>query len=113
MKASEEQVAGNHYKEFAIQPTEFIQKNNIGFIEGNVIKYVCRHKKKNGRQDIEKAIHYLQLLLEYEYIQAKDVFDEFQKLPEEEKIRCYNEHTNKPFNSSDVEKWMSENGYSF
>lgn len=65
--ASSQQVGGDHYREFAIQPSEFIHRNGIGFIEGNVIKYVCRHKKKNGRQDIEKAIHYLQLLLEWEY----------------------------------------------
>lgn len=68
MKASDTQVAGEHYKRFAIQPSEFIHRNGIGFLEGNVIKYVCRHKTKNGRQDIEKAIHYLQLLLEWEYL---------------------------------------------
>lgn len=67
MKASDSQVGGGHYKDFAIQPTEFSQKNGLGFCEGNVVKYVCRHKKKNGAEDIRKAIHYLQLLLEYEY----------------------------------------------
>ena len=61
------QVGGQHYKDYAIQPIEFIQKNNIGYIEGNVIKYVCRHGEKNGRQDIEKAIHYLELLLDMKY----------------------------------------------
>lgn len=61
------QVGGGHYKEFTIQPVEFITANNIGFIEGNVIKYVCRHEHKNGRQDIEKAIHYLELLLTIKY----------------------------------------------
>lgn len=66
-KATNEQIGGSHYKDYAIQPTEFIHRNNIPFIEGNVIKYVCRHKRKNGRQDIEKAIHYLKLLLEFEY----------------------------------------------
>ena len=63
---SDKQVGGDHYK-LPIQPIEFITKNGIGFIEGNVIKYVCRHRSKNGRQDIEKAIHYLELLLEHEY----------------------------------------------
>lgn len=61
------QVGGDHYKRFKIQPTEFIHRNNIGFIEGNVIKYVCRHKLKNGVEDIDKAIHYLELLKELEY----------------------------------------------
>ncbi len=73
MKASDKQVAGTHYSQFSIQPSEFIHRNGIGFLEGNVIKYVCRHKNKNGRQDIEKAIHYLQLLLEWEYPESAAV----------------------------------------
>ena len=67
MKASDKQVGGLHYRLLTIQPTEFIHRNNLNFIEGNVIKYVCRHRAKNGRADLEKAIHYLQLLIEYEY----------------------------------------------
>jgi hypothetical protein len=67
MSASTEQVGGAHYKDFKIQPAEFIHANGIGFLEGNAIKYVCRHRAKGGRQDIEKAIHYLQLLLEWGY----------------------------------------------
>jgi hypothetical protein len=66
-KASEKQVAGSHYASLPIQPSEFIHRNGIGFIPGNVIKYVCRYKNKNGKQDLEKAIHYLQLLIEWEY----------------------------------------------
>lgn len=65
--ASATQVGGAHYSKYAIQPSEFIHRNGIGFLEGNVIKYVVRHRDKNGRQDIEKAIHYLRLLLEFEY----------------------------------------------
>jgi hypothetical protein len=61
------QVGGDHYRQMAIQPTDFIHANGIGFIAGNVIKYVCRHKLKNGRQDLEKALHYLQMLIEMEY----------------------------------------------
>lgn len=61
------QVAGGHYKAFKIQPIEFIQGNKLDFCEGNVIKYVCRHREKNGAEDIKKAIHYLRLLLELEY----------------------------------------------
>jgi len=66
MKPSERQEGGEHY-DFPIQPTEYIFKNKIPFIEGNVIKYVTRHRQKNGAQDILKAIHYLELLLEFEY----------------------------------------------
>ena len=66
MKASDRQEGGEHYN-MAIQPTEFIFKNNIPFIEGNIIKYVTRHRQKNGAEDILKAIHYLELILEYDY----------------------------------------------
>lgn len=67
LSARQSQVGGGHYKDMPIQPAEFIHKNGIGYLEGNVIKYVCRHRSKNGRQDVEKAIHYLRLLLEMEY----------------------------------------------
>jgi len=67
----EKQVGGNHYKDMEIQPVEFIHENSIPFIEGCVIKYVCRHTYKGGRVDIEKAIHFLEMLLELEY--KKDV----------------------------------------
>ena len=66
-KASDMQVAGDHYRSFAIQPSEFIQRNGLGWCEGNVVKYVARHRSKNGAEDIKKAIHYLNLLLEWEY----------------------------------------------
>ena len=64
MKSSEKQVGGNHYKNYKIQPVEFIIKNNIGFVEGNIIKYVLRFKEKGGVQDLEKAKHYIELLIE-------------------------------------------------
>lgn len=61
------QVGGDHYKKYEIEPIEFIVKNGITFREGNAIKYIVRHKDKNGKQDIEKAIHYLEMILkEYE-----------------------------------------------
>ena len=66
MNATETQVGGDHYRKFKIQPTEFIHKNGIPFIEGCVIKYVVRWRYKNGIQDIDKAIHFLQLLKELE-----------------------------------------------
>ena len=65
--AFDKQIGGNHYKEFKIQPILFITENKIPFIEGSVIKYVCRHRTKNGAEDIKKAIHFLQILLECEY----------------------------------------------
>jgi hypothetical protein len=67
------QVGGNHYKDCKIQPTEFIHANNIPFIEGNIIKYVIRHKSKNGLEDLKKARHYIDLLIEFEYESKKDI----------------------------------------
>ncbi len=64
MSAKDIQIGGNHYKEMPIQPGEFIRANGIGWYEGNAIKYICRHKAKHGKQDLEKAIHYLQLAAE-------------------------------------------------
>jgi hypothetical protein len=61
------QVDGDHYKTMKVQPVEYIHANNLSFIEGCVIKYVTRHKNKNGAKDIHKAIHFLQLLLKLEY----------------------------------------------
>lgn len=60
------QVGGEHYKNFAIQPVEFIHKNNLGFIVGNIIKYICRYKDKNGIEDLKKAKHYIDILIELE-----------------------------------------------
>jgi hypothetical protein len=66
MSAKDIQVGGSHYKDWAIQPIEFITKNNIPFIEGNIIKYACRWREKNGREDLEKIKHYVDLLIELE-----------------------------------------------
>jgi len=78
-KQSDKQVGGKHYKHMRIQPTEFISVNEIPFIEGNVIKYVCRHAHKNGREDILKAIHYLNLLIEYHYNESHDISESLQE----------------------------------
>jgi hypothetical protein len=67
--ASLQQVGGDHYCNMAIQPAEYAQLNNLNFIEGCVVKYVSRHRNKNGAEDIKKAIHFLNLLLEIEYKQ--------------------------------------------
>jgi hypothetical protein len=64
MKSYKKQVGGSHYKKYKIQPVEFIVKNNIGFCEGNIIKYVLRFKEKGGVQDLEKAKHYIELLID-------------------------------------------------
>lgn len=66
------QVGGDHYRSMKLQPIEFIEANQLGFLEGCVIKRLSRHNRPTGkgRQDIEKAIHELQLLLELRYAEA-------------------------------------------
>lgn len=61
--ANTTQVGGSHYQK-AIQPWDYIIANSLGYLEGNIIKYVSRYKEKNGKQDLEKAKHYLDKLIE-------------------------------------------------
>lgn len=60
------QIGGGHYKQFAIQPVEFIHKNGIPFVEGNCIKYLARWRDKGGIEDLKKVKHYIDLLIEME-----------------------------------------------
>ena len=70
------QVGGNHYKDFAIQPVEFIHKNSLSFIEGCIVKYVCRWVKLKNKRDLEKAKHYIDILLEFEEENDEEELDE-------------------------------------
>lgn len=65
--ALDEQIGGNHYKKFKIQPMEFCYENGIPSVESSIIKYVVRHRDKNGKQDLEKAAHLIRYLIEKEY----------------------------------------------
>lgn len=65
-KALDVQIGGSHYKDLKIQPIEYIRANNLGFFEGNIIKYVTRWRSKNGVEDLKKVIHYAQMLIEFE-----------------------------------------------
>lgn len=67
MHSLKKQEGGSHYKNFKIQPVEFIQKNKLGYCEGNIIKYATRHKVKNGVEDLKKVIHYAEMLIAFEY----------------------------------------------
>jgi hypothetical protein len=69
--ALEKQVEGSHYKDLPIQPVEYIYANALGYFEGNVIKYVSRWRKKNGIADLEKAKHYIELLIQLENRSAR------------------------------------------
>ena len=66
MSARDYQIGGDHYKGIGIQPIEYIMANNLDFCEGNVIKYVSRWRQKNGLDDLLKAKHYLEFLIERE-----------------------------------------------
>ena len=61
------QVGGDHYRSMVIQPSEFINKNNLPFAEGNAIKYLCRHKQKNQKEDLLKAKHYIDMAIDRDY----------------------------------------------
>ena len=63
----EKQVGGKHYRNMKIHPAHFINENKLLFAEGNAIKYICRHQIKGKEEDIKKAIHYLEMILERDY----------------------------------------------
>ena len=67
MSTYKKQIGGSHYKNMKIQPSKFINDNKLLFAEGNAIKYICRHKQKGERQDLEKAKHYIDMILERDY----------------------------------------------
>ena len=67
LSALERQVGGHHYKDLAIQPIQYIVGNQLGFIEGNIVKYITRYARKGGAEDLDKVEHYVQLLKELRY----------------------------------------------
>ena len=66
-KATGKQVGGEHYKNLKIHPVDYIYQNNLDFLEGNIIKYVTRHRQKGQSKDIRKVIHYAELILQLVY----------------------------------------------
>ena len=67
MSYYKKQIGGSHYKNMKIQPSKFINDNNLLFAEGNAIKYICRHAHKGGKEDLKKAIHYIEMIIERDY----------------------------------------------
>ena len=65
--ALSKQEGGTHYKDCKIQPIEYIHANDLDFFQANIVKYITRHKKKNGAQDLRKVIHYAELALQLQY----------------------------------------------
>lgn len=71
VKATDIQVGGDHYR-MPIQPVEYIWKNNMNFFQGNVLKYISRYKTKGDKEDLLKARHYIDMLIEFEYGNEQD-----------------------------------------
>ena len=67
MSAYKKQIGGSHYRDLKYQPSEFINGNKLLFAEGNAIKYIIRHSRKGGKEDLEKAKHYIDMIIERDY----------------------------------------------
>ncbi len=72
MSAYKKQIGGSHYSKFKVQPGKFINDNKLLFAEGNAIKYICRHTHKGGKQDLLKAKHYIDMIIERDYEEKKE-----------------------------------------
>ena len=66
-KPEDTQIGGNHYKKYKISPMEFLHINKIPVLEAGIIKYVIRHKDKNGKEDLLKARHIIDCLIQFDY----------------------------------------------
>ena len=67
MSVYNKQIGGSHYKKMKIQPSKFVIENEVLFPEGSVIKYICRHRFKNGKEDLLKAMHFIEMIIERDY----------------------------------------------
>ena len=67
----DKQIGRSHYQGFTIQPSQFVIENKMLFPEGSAIKYICRHSKKDGKQDLLKAIHFIEMIIERDYKEIK------------------------------------------
>ena len=72
MSVWKKQIGGNHYKKYKSQPSQFVTENKLLYPEGCVIKYVIRHQDKGGKQDLEKAKHMIDMIIERDYEEEKE-----------------------------------------
>ena len=79
MTTYDKQIGGSHYQNFKIQPSKFVIENELLYPEGCVIKYILRHRLKGKRQDLEKAIHFIEMIIERDYSKKKDFLEEAEK----------------------------------
>ena len=91
MKPYDKQIGGTHYQKFKIQPSKFVIENELLYPEGCVIKYILRHRLKGKRQDLEKAIHFIEMIIERDYTKKKDFLEEAEKEKKE-----FKNHIKKP-----------------
>ena len=67
MKPYDKQIGGSHYQKYKIQPSKFVIENELLYPEGCAIKYIIRHQDKNGKEDLKKAIHFIEMIIERDY----------------------------------------------
>jgi hypothetical protein len=79
----DKQIGGSHYLKYKIQPSKFVIENELLFPEGSVIKYICRHRFKNGKEDLEKAVHFIEMIIERDY----NLPDYMEPMTEEEEYK--------------------------
>ena len=72
MSVWKKQIGGQHYIKYKIQPGHFVVENKLLYPEGSVIKYILRHQDKGGKQDLEKAIHFIEMIMERDYGEKKE-----------------------------------------
>jgi len=81
-KVYNKQIGGTHYRKMKIQPSKFVIENKLLFPEGNVIKYICRHPYKGGKEDLEKAKHFIDMIIERDYGPQESWIDGYNKWKE-------------------------------
>ena len=72
MSVYKKQIGGKHYLKYKIQPSEFVIENRLLYPEGNVIKYILRHKDKGKKEDLLKAKHFIDMIIERDYSEEKE-----------------------------------------
>ena len=72
MSVWKKQVGGKHYIKYKIQPSKFVVENKLLYPEGNVIKYILRHQNKGGKEDLLKAMHFIEMIIERDYEEKKE-----------------------------------------
>ena len=77
-KVWDKQHGGSHYQKFKIQPSKFVVENELLFPEGCDIKYICRHRLKGKKQDLDKAIHFIEMIIERDYPEKESKQDKLE-----------------------------------